>query len=150
MNFQPWVIRACVLLLCLLGSTLVQAQMTPVGRWHNIDDKTGEIKGLVRIDDIDGVLIGHVEKVLRKDTDPNALCTECSGERKDKPVLGMEVIRGAKKVEGKDVWEGGRILDPENGKEYTLRLTPVEGGRKLEVRGSFAFFWRTQTWNRVP
>jgi len=62
----------------------------------------------------------------------------------------MEVIHGAKKVDGKDIWEGGRILDPENGKEYTLRLTPVEGGKKLEVRGYFAFFWRTQTWNRVP
>jgi uncharacterized protein (DUF2147 family) len=55
-----------------------------------------------------------------------------------------------KKAEGKDVWEGGKILDPENGREYGARLTPIEGGKKLEVRGSIgpraAPFWRTQTW----
>ena len=64
-------------------------------------------------------------------------------------MLGLEIIRGAKKVEGKDVWEGGKILDPDNGKEYTLRLTPIEGGKKLEVRGYIAFFYRNQTWVRV-
>jgi uncharacterized protein (DUF2147 family) len=53
-------------------------------------------------------------------------------------------------VAGKDVWEDGKILDPENGRDYALRLTPIEGGRKLEVRGSFAFIGRTQTWVRVP
>ena len=62
---------------------------------------------------------------------------------------GLEIIRGAKKAEGKDVWEDGKILDPENGRNYTLRLTPIEGGRKLEVRGSFGPFGRTQTWVRV-
>ena len=60
---------------------------------------------------------------------------ECTDDRKDKPVLGLEIIRGAKKAEGKDV---GRRQDsrPENGRNYTLRLTPIEGGKKLEVRGS--------------
>ena len=62
---------------------------------------------------------------------------------------GMEIIRGARKADGRDVWEGGKILDPDNGSEYTLRLTPVDGGKKLEVRGSIAFFGRTQTWVRV-
>ena len=61
----------------------------------------------------------------------------------------QEIIRGGKQAEGKDVWEGGKILDPENGKEYTLRLTPIEDGKKLEVRGSIAFFGRTQTWVRT-
>ena len=51
--------------------------------------------------------------------------------------------------DGKDVWEGGKILDPENGRNYTLRLTPIEGGKKLEVRGSIGPFGRTQTWIRV-
>lgn len=64
-------------------------------------------------------------------------------------MLGLEIIRGAKQVEGKEVWESGKILDPENGKEYTLRMTPIEGGKKLEGRGSIAFFGRTQTWVRV-
>ncbi len=67
-------------------------------------------------------------KLLRKDAKQDSVCDKCTDERKDKPVLGMNIIRGAKKSEGKDVWEGGKILDPDNGKEYTLRLTPIEGG----------------------
>ena len=63
--------------------------------------------------------------------------------------MRREYEADAKKAEGKDVWEGGKILDPENGKTYTLRLTPIEGGAKLEVRGSIGPFGRTQTWVRV-
>ena len=125
------------------------AQATPVGLWHNIDDKTGEPKASIRISDNGGVLSGKIEKQLRKDAKPDAVCKECSDDRKDKPIAGLEIIRGAKKAEGKDVWEGGKILDPENGRDYALRLTPVDGGKKLEVRGSFGPFGRTQTWVRV-
>lgn len=125
------------------------AQMTPVGTWHSIDDKTGETKAEIRLTEVDGVVRGRIEKLLRKGADQAQRCKDCEGDRKDQPVIGLEIIRGARKVEGKDVWEGGKILDPENGRDYTLRLTPVEGGRKLEVRGSIAFIGRTQTWVRV-
>jgi uncharacterized protein (DUF2147 family) len=125
------------------------AQMTPVGSWHSSDEKTGELKSLIVIAESGGVLNGHIEKLLRKNADPKKVCNECSDDRKDKPMLGLEIIRGAKQVEGKEVWEGGKILDPENGKEYTLRMTPIDRGKKLEVRGSIAFFGRTQTWVRV-
>jgi uncharacterized protein (DUF2147 family) len=125
------------------------AQVTPVGTWRNIDDKTGEAKAEIRIVDNAGVLNGWIEKRLAKDAKPDDVCKECKDERKDKPIAGLEIIRGAKKAQGKDAWEGGKILDPENGREYTLRLTPIEGGQKLEVRGSFGPFGRTQTWVRV-
>jgi uncharacterized protein (DUF2147 family) len=142
--------RAVAALSLIASCGAAVAQMSPVGKWHSMDDKTGELKSLVVIDEANGVLTGHVQALLRKDADQKKLCTACTDERKDKPVLGMKIIRGAKKVEGKDVWEGGKILDPENGKEYTLRLTPIEDGKKLEVRGSILFFGRTQTWVRVP
>ena len=48
-------------------------------------------------------------------------------------MIGLEIIRGAKKADGKDVWEDGKILDPENGKNNTLRLTPIEGGNLSTV-----------------
>ena len=136
------------LLLCGLAA---QAQMTPVGRWHSVDDKTGEAKAQMQIGEQGGQLSGRIEKLLRKEADPQARCTECSDDRKDQPMVGLEIIRGAKKAEGKDVWEDGKILDPENGKTYTLRLTPIEGGKKLEVRGYVGapLFGRTQTWIRV-
>lgn len=126
------------------------SNLTPVGRWHSIDDKTKELKSEITITDKNGVLSGRVTKLLRKEADQAARCTECSDDRKDQPVLGLEIIRGAKKTEGQTVWEGGQILDPENGRSYTLRLTPIDNGQKLEVRGSIAFIGRTQTWVRVP
>jgi uncharacterized protein (DUF2147 family) len=125
------------------------AQMTPVGAWNTIDEKTKELKSEIQITETDGVLSGKVTKLLRKEAKQDAVCDECSDDRKGKPMLGLEIIRGAKKVDGKDVWADGKILDPENGKNYTLRLTPIEGGRKLEVRGSIGPFGRTQTWVRV-
>ncbi len=123
---------------------------SPVGQWHTLDDKTGEVKSVVVIFEQQGLVRGRVEKVLRKDADPAAKCDKCSDDRKNQPVVGMEIIRGAKKAGGKNVWEDGEILDPENGKTYALRLTPIENGAKLEVRGSIGPFGRTQTWVRVP
>ena len=123
---------------------------SPVGQWHSVDDKTGELKSMVVIVEQQGVLKGRVEKLLRKDADQNAKCDKCSDDRKNLPVIGLEIIRGAKKAGGKNVWEDGEILDPENGKTYGLRLTPIENGAKLEVRGSIGPFGRTQTWVRVP
>ncbi|WP_332777505.1 DUF2147 domain-containing protein [Polaromonas sp.] len=124
------------------------AQSTPVGLWRNIDDKTGQARAEVRIKaDVHGVLSGVIERAIIASPEP--LCTACTDDRKDKPKLGLEIIRGAKKAEGKDVWEDGKILDPDNGRNYTLRLTPLEGGARLEVRGSFGPFGRTQTWVRV-
>lgn len=125
------------------------AQMTPVGNWQTSDEKSKEIKSEVEIIETAGVLSGKVTKLLRKDAKQDAVCDECTDERKGKPMLGLEIIRGAKKAEGKGVWEDGKILDPENGKSYTLKLTPIEDGKKLEVRGSIGPFGRTQTWVRV-
>jgi uncharacterized protein (DUF2147 family) len=133
--------------IAIAGSAL--AQNTPVGKWHTIDDKTKEIKSEITITDNGGVLVGKVSKVLRKDAKPDAVCEECKDARKGQPMLGLEIIRGAKKEASEDVWTGGKILDPENGKEYALKLTPEDGGKKLAVRGSIGPFGRTQTWVRV-
>jgi uncharacterized protein (DUF2147 family) len=141
--------KRLVLALVTLAAGAAFAQSTPVGLWRNIDDKTGEAKAEIRIVDNGGTLNGKIEKRLVKDAKPDAVCEECKDERKGKPIIGLEIIRGAKKAEGRDYWEGGKILDPENGREYGLRLTPVDGGQKLDVRGSFGQFWRRQTWVRV-
>jgi uncharacterized protein (DUF2147 family) len=141
--------KAYTALILVAFSVVANAQMTPVGNWNTVDDKTGEIKSEIRITDNAGVLTGVVTKLLKKDAKQDDVCEKCTDDRKDKPIIGLQIIRGAKKSEGKDVWEDGKILDPENGKVYALRLTPVEDGKKLEVRGSIAFFGRSQTWVRA-
>ena len=136
--------------LLLAGAVLpVFAQTSPVGLWRNVDDKTGEAKAEVRITETANGLVGKLEKRLSKDAKPEDVCKECSDDRKGQPLLGLEIIRGGKKAEGKDVWEDGKIMDPENGRNYGLRLTPIEGGKRLEVRGSIGPFGRTQTWTRI-
>ncbi|HZF86104.1 MAG TPA: DUF2147 domain-containing protein [Burkholderiaceae bacterium] len=141
--------RAVAAIVFVAASASALAQMSPVGLWRNVDDKTGEVKAEIRIAENGGALAGRIEKTLKKDAKPDATCDECEGDRKGKPVTGLEIIRGGKKAEGKEVWEGGKILDPENGKEYRASFTPIDGGKKLEVRGYLGPFWRTQTWTRV-
>ncbi|MBP8018962.1 MAG: DUF2147 domain-containing protein [Hylemonella sp.] len=126
----------------------VFAQMTPEGLWRSIDDKTEQPKAEIRIKATSsGALNGVIEKALITSTEPN--CTQCTDDRKDKPKIGMEVIRGAKKAEGRDAWEEGKILDPDNGKNYTLSLVPLDGGKTLQVRGYIGPFYRTQKWQRI-
>jgi len=135
-----------------LLSLAAHAQMSPVGLWRSIDDATQQPKAEIRITQkAGGGLSGVVERSLATtpSTEPNFnLCTD---ERMGQPKIVMEFIRGCQEGDGIAVWEGGKILDPENGKNYSLRLTPVDGGKKLEVRGFIGapILGRTQTWIRV-
>jgi uncharacterized protein (DUF2147 family) len=134
-----------------LFASIAHAQATPVGLWKTIDDETKQEKSFVRISESGGVYTGTIERLL----DPAkqaAVCDKCSDDRKDKPVLGMTIIKGVKQ-HGDDPakWDGGEILDPNNGKTYRVRLTPNDGGKRLEVRGyiGMPMLGRTQTWIRV-
>ena len=145
-------IKTILTLSLSLLAVAAQAQMSPVGLWRTIDDESKQPKAEIRISlNAAGALSGVVERSLLStpSTEPN--CTLCTDDRKDKPKIGMEIIRGGQQGDGTAVWEGGKILDPENGKNYSLRLTPVEGGKKLEVRGylGLPLLGRTQTWIRV-
>jgi uncharacterized protein (DUF2147 family) len=133
-----------LLLACAAGAACAQA--TPVGLWRSADDKTGEAKAEIRIVDNGGVLSGRIEKTLKKDGKPT--CEPCTDERKGQPIQGLEIIRGVRKGQG-EAWEDGKILDPENGKEYNVRIAPIEGGSKLQVRGYIGPFYRTQVWTKV-
>lgn len=127
------------------------AQMTPVGSWHSIDDKTGEAKAEIQITEEGGALNGRVVKSLRNDPNAKKTCDDCTDDRKGQVIVGMEIIRGVKQESSSDpLWAGGgKILDPENGKEYTVKMVPLEGGKKLQVRGYIGPFYRTQVWLRA-
>ena len=137
---------AAAALFVIAAATTAHAQNTPVGVWKTIDDDTKQEKSLVRITESGGIVTGKIEKLLNP-TEPNPVCDKCSDDRKGKPITGMSIIEGLK--QSGEVWEGGEILDPNNGKVYRVRLKPVENGKKLEVRGYIGPFFRTQTWLRV-
>ncbi len=135
-----------------LFAVLAQAQTTPTGLWKTIDDETKKEKSLIRITESGGVFTGKLEKLLDPATKPDAVCEKCTDDRKDKPLLGMTLVKGVRQSESdKERWDGGEILDPNNGKVYKVRLTPGEGGKTLAVRGYIGapLLGRTQTWLRV-
>jgi len=136
-----------------LASGLAAAQVaSPAGLWKTVDDNTKREKSLVRIVESGGVYTGKVEKIIDPDSPKDAVCKDCTDDRKDKPVLGMTIIRNMKPSAGdKNVFEGGDVLDPNNGKVYSAKLTLVDGGKKLDVRGyiGMPMLGRTQTWQRV-
>ena len=131
-----------------LASAAVLAQASPVGLWKTIDDETKTEKSLVRIVEKEGVLSGKVEKITNADKQ-DSTCDKCTDARKDKPVLGMTIVEGVKKNADEGYWDGGTILDPNNGKTYKVRMTPKDGGKALEVRGFIGPFYRNQQWVRV-
>ena len=141
-------------LLASLTAGSAWAQTTPVGLWKTIDDKTKSERALVRISESGGVFSGRIEKLLAADAKPDAKCDKCEDDRKDKPIVGMEIVRGVKKAQGDNsdnTWDGGTILDSAEGKVYKVRMQPADGGKKLEVRGyvGMPMLGRTQTWVRV-
>ncbi len=136
-------------LLAFAGTAFAQA--TPVGVWKTIDDKTKSERAQIRISESGGVLTGKIEKLLASDAKADAVCDKCEDDRKDRPIVGMEVMRGVKKAAADNTWDGGTILDAADGKVYKVRLQPADGGKKLDVRGyvGMPMLGRTQTWIRV-
>jgi len=141
--------KTWIALALLAASAFAQAQTSPVGLWKTIDDDGKTEKSLVRISESNGVFTGSIEKVFDA-SKQTAVCDKCEDDRKNKPLVGLQIIRGVKQdADDKTLWTGGQVLDPENGKTYKTRLKPIEGGKKLEMRGYIGFFYRTQVWVRA-
>lgn len=132
----------------LVPAAQAQAADSPVGLWRTIDDETKQAKALIRIVEQGGTLVGRIERILVGAAD--AVCEQCTDQRKGKPVQGMTILSGLRK-DG-DGWGGGEILDPKNGKVYKAKVSLADGGRRLDVRGfvGVAAFGRTQAWLREP
>lgn len=125
------------------------ADASPVGLWKNIDDVSGKPKALIRISENKGELEGRIEQLFRPaDEDQNPKCVKCEGVLKDQPIIGMVFMSGLKK--SGDAYTGGEILDPDNGKVYKSKLTLVDGGKKVNVRGyiGIPMLGRSQVWIR--
>jgi uncharacterized protein (DUF2147 family) len=118
-----------------------------IGKWRTIDDETGKPISVVEIFESHGKFYGNVVEIF----DPksrNKTCTECEGTDKNKPIIGLQVIKGLRK-DGKE-FNGGKILDPKYGKLYKCSIE-LENTDKLKVRGfvGISLFGRTQYWQRV-
>ena len=136
------------LLFTLLGLPAWADNNSVEGIWTTFDDETGKADSLVEIWVDEGELKGKIIKLIEPDEE-NPKCKDCEGEFKDQPILGMQFIWGLTEDDG--VWDDGNILDPGNGSVYSSKITVIENGTKLDVRGyiGFAFAGRSTVWSRA-
>lgn len=138
------------LLLCLLITATIPYAQNPVGKWKTIDDKTGIEKSIIEITEEGGLYKAIIKELLEDEYQgKNPLCETCKGDKKNKPVIGLEIMWSMEKT-GKNSWSGGKIMDPDNGKTYGCKLS-FESEDKLKVRGflGFAALGRNQYWYRA-
>ena len=130
---------------------LAAFSQSPVGDWKTIDDKTGVVKSIITISEVDGKYFGHVKEILDEEfkDQQDLLCEPCPGEKKNQPVVGLEIIWDMEQTK-RNKWTEGKIMDPENGKIYGCQIS-CENPNKLKVRGflGFAALGRNQYWHRV-
>ena len=142
-------LRNCSLFFIVLLSSLPASGFdpSPAGVWRTIDDNTHKARGLIRLYEQNGEVFGRVEASFDP-KEANEICERCSDDRKNKPVVGMVVMRNMKKRGAEYV--GGDILDPDTGLVYRCKFTLEDGGRKLVVRGfiGISLLGRSQTWLR--
>jgi len=135
-----------------LPAGLFSQNKSPAGQWKTIDDETGKVKSIVEISvGTDGKLYGKIIKLFKKpDEDQDPVCDKCEGDKKDKKIIGMQIMWELEK-DSETEWEDGHILDPKNGKTYGCEIEVIENGAKLKVRGylGFSLLGRTQIWLRV-
>jgi len=146
MGISWWRLASFAAMMLVLVVPLLAQGNPAVGLWRNEEpDKVV----MVRTYEQDGKLFGKIESAIKKAAkeDLDAKCTKCTGDNKDKPIKGLVLIYEMEKDGNR--WSNGKIIDPDDGKIYKCRITPIENGKKLEVRGSVAIFSKTQTWTRV-
>jgi uncharacterized protein (DUF2147 family) len=136
-----------VFLILTLSIVFQGFSQTVIGKWKTIDDETGKEKSVVEIFAVKGKIYGKITEIIEV-ANRDKICTECTDEDKNKPILGMVIIKGLNK-DGNE-YNGGKILDPKNGKLYKCYIT-LESKDKLKVRGyvGFSLLGRTQYWYRV-
>lgn len=141
--------KAAIWLAVLVAGSAWANEPSAEGRWKTVSDEDGKPRSIVRIEDHAGNFEAVIEKVFFKpgeNTDP--VCDKCSDARKGQKIIGLKIMNGLKRDGLR--YEGGEILDPDNGKVYRAKMTLSPDGKSLEVRGfiGVSLFGRSQTWVR--
>jgi len=112
----------------IVGLFSISANAQVLGVWKTIDDDGETVKSHVEVFEKDGKYFGKVVKLFREPhEEQNPKCIECKDEKKDQPILGMEILS--------DLQCYLELLEPD----------------KLKVRGymGISALGRTQYWYRI-
>ena len=145
MRIKNFLMLAALPLLAASFLAVAQNNSSPVGRWKTYDEDTGKPRLIVEVYEAKGGT--YAARVVETLFAPNAVCTECKGENKGKPIKGMIIMWGQKPA-GSGEYEGGTVLKLANGKTYKSEARLLEGGRKFEVSGCMGPICKKQVWTR--
>lgn len=138
-----------VLGLSLVSSLALASDPLHGNKWKTIDDETKKPLSIVQFSETsNGVLSAKILDVL--DGTEGKKCTKCVGKFHNKPIEGLQIVSGLKKT-AKNVYDGGKITDPKNGKTYSFSVKLSNDGKTLAGRGyiGISVLGRSQTWIRM-
>jgi uncharacterized protein (DUF2147 family) len=134
-----------VIIIFLSGFYSISNAQSIIGEWETFDDLTGDKLSVVEIYNINHIYFG---KIIHLFEDPlDSVCDQCKDDNYKKPIIGLVIIKNL--IKDDDEYNGGTILDPNNGKSYKCYLELI-GNNKLKLRGyiGFSILGRTQYWQR--
>ena len=154
MNTNFLKIFGAIILLLSVNQISAATNLTPIGYWQTIDDKTSAVLSIVQIyAEKDGSLSGKVVEIMpvlgQKKTD---LCQACKGALHTQPILGMQIIWGMTlDAPMSDTWVDGHVLDPKSGSVYSGKMTVLNNGQSLKLRGYILMpmLGRSEIWQRT-
>jgi len=122
------------------------------GTWQEYDEHSGKPEALISITKLpDNTYSGEIIKIFPDSlAESGMLCSKCPGSFSNQPLLGLRILSGLKRKDDLN-FDGGNILDPDEGKIYQCRIRLSEDGTTIEVTGYISFAWlgQSETWRRL-
>ena len=132
-----------------------KAESTITGTWKQIEDQgvnKGKAASYIEIFEKNGLYFGKITKLLLDP--PDKVCNKCSGDLKNKPLVGMIILKNMKKTGNVDKELGlefasGTIFDPDEDDTYKCLMWLKDD--VLTVRGyiGISLLGRSAEWFRL-